>query len=180
MAAESSTARRNFRISPMPLSALAVIETELLALGGHDNAVSLYSTSCGSSLSRSSMHADTVTCLGAARCKSDGIVSGSRDQSVVTWAVTPSGLKSEVIFDDLQQPVLSCACSGSLVLATAADQQLICWDKRSGQPILQRETLDLTSVWVRMASRVWAAPMRPLWTMLGSFGCGTCANAAKV
>lgn len=33
----------------------------------------------------------------------DGIVSGSRDQSVVTWAVTPSGLKSEVIFDDLQQ-----------------------------------------------------------------------------
>eukprot|EP00913_Durusdinium_trenchii_P034631 g32398.t1 len=125
MAAESSTARRNFRISPMPLSALAVIETELLALGGHDNAVSLYSTSCGSSLSRSSMHADTVTCLGAARCKSDGIVSGSRDQSVVTWAVTPSGLKSEVIFDDLQQPVLSCACSGSLVLATAADQQLI-------------------------------------------------------
>ena len=55
------SSRRNFRISPMPLSAIAALDTELLALGGHDNAVVLYSTSCGSSLSRSQMHADTVT-----------------------------------------------------------------------------------------------------------------------
>ena len=34
-----------------------------------------YSTSCGSSLSRSSMHADTVTCLGASHCKSTSAVS---------------------------------------------------------------------------------------------------------
>eukprot|EP00434_Breviolum_minutum_P033078 symbB.v1.2.029266.t1/scaffold3127.1/size62967/1 len=131
--------RRNFRISPMPLSALAVMESELLAVGGHDNTVSLYSTSCGSSLSRSSMHADTVTCLGASHCKSV-LVSGSRDQSVVTWSVTPSGLKSEVIFDDLQQPVVCAACSGSLVLAAASDKQLICWDRRSGHgAILDRQ-----------------------------------------
>ena len=29
--------RRNFRISPMPLSAVAALGPELLALGGHDN-----------------------------------------------------------------------------------------------------------------------------------------------
>lgn len=135
---EKPVARRNFRISPMPLSALAVLESELLALGGHDNTVSLYSTSCGSSLSKSSMHADTVTCLGVSHCKSL-LVSGSRDQSVVAWQVTPSGLKNDVIFDDLQQPVVCAACSGSLVLAAASDKRLICWDRRSGQAILDRE-----------------------------------------
>ncbi|CAE7277054.1 Nsmaf, partial [Symbiodinium pilosum] len=59
----SASSRRNFRISPMPLSAVAALDTELLALGGHDNAVVLYSTSCGSSLSRSQMHADTAAWL---------------------------------------------------------------------------------------------------------------------
>eukprot|EP00438_Fugacium_kawagutii_P016390 Skav210372 [mRNA] locus=scaffold1357:570947:573710:- [translate_table: standard] len=67
----------------MPLSAVAVIESELLVLGGHDNTVSLYSTHCGSSLSKSGMHQDTVTCLGVSSCKSV-LVSGSRDQSA-TW-----------------------------------------------------------------------------------------------
>ncbi|CAJ1353428.1 unnamed protein product [Effrenium voratum] len=129
--------RRNFRISPMPLSAIAVLDAELLALGGHDNAVALYSTSCGSALSRSQMHADTVTCLGASPCRSM-LVSGSRDQSVVLWAVSPSGLKNDVIFDDLQQPVVCCSCSGPLVLA-ACDRQLMAWDRRSGQVILDRE-----------------------------------------
>ena len=81
------SSRRNFRISPMPLSAVAALDTELLALGGHDNAVVLYSTSCGSSLSRSQMHADTVTCLSASPCRTM-LVSGSRDQSIVTWALT--------------------------------------------------------------------------------------------
>ena len=33
--------RRNFRISPMPLSAVAALGPELLALGGHDNAARL-------------------------------------------------------------------------------------------------------------------------------------------
>ena len=81
------SSRRNFRISPMPLSAVAALDTELLALGGHDNAVVLYSTSCGSSLSRSQMHADTVTCLSASPCRTM-LVSGSRDQSIVTWTLT--------------------------------------------------------------------------------------------
>ena len=83
----TASSRRNFRISPMPLSAIAALDTELLALGGHDNAVVLYSTSCGSSLSRSQMHADTVTCLGTSPCRTM-LVSGSRDQSVVTWTLT--------------------------------------------------------------------------------------------
>lgn len=131
------SSRRNFRISPMPLSAVAALDTELLALGGHDNAVVLYSTSCGSSLSRSQMHADTVTCLSASPCRTM-LVSGSRDQSIVTWALTSASLKSETIFDDLQQPVACAACSGPLVLG-ASDQQLMAWDRRSGQPVLDRE-----------------------------------------
>ena len=46
-----------------------------------------------------------------------------------------------MIFDDLQQPVVCASCSGSLVLAGAKDKQLICWDRRSGQAILDRERL---------------------------------------
>ena len=45
-----------------------------------------YSTSCGSSLSKSSMHADTVTCLAVSHCKTL-LVSGSRDQSVARLAL---------------------------------------------------------------------------------------------
>ncbi|CAE8611218.1 unnamed protein product, partial [Polarella glacialis] len=112
----SASMRRNFRISPMPLSALAVLQNELLAVGGHDNTVSLYSTSCGSSLAKCQVHADTVTCLSVSPDFST-LVSGSRDQSVITWSFTPSSLKQEVTFDDLQQPITCVAASGDLVLS---------------------------------------------------------------
>jgi len=60
--------RRNFRISPMPLSALAVLRTDLLAIGGHDNALTLYSSSRGTALAKYQVHADTVSCLGVSPC----------------------------------------------------------------------------------------------------------------
>eukprot|EP00929_Paragymnodinium_shiwhaense_P087533 TRINITY_DN47695_c0_g1_i1.p1 TRINITY_DN47695_c0_g1~~TRINITY_DN47695_c0_g1_i1.p1 ORF type:complete len:1037 (+),score=216.87 TRINITY_DN47695_c0_g1_i1:119-3229(+) len=130
--------RRNFRISPMPLSALAVLKTDLLVIGGHDNAVTLYSSSCGSALAKCQVHADTVTCLGVSSC-GGVIVSGSRDQSVRTWSPMSSGLKSELTFDDLQQPLTCCAASRNLIVAGATDGQLIAWDRRSGQPVMDRD-----------------------------------------
>eukprot|EP00927_Polykrikos_kofoidii_P039062 TRINITY_DN3349_c1_g1_i1.p1 TRINITY_DN3349_c1_g1~~TRINITY_DN3349_c1_g1_i1.p1 ORF type:complete len:992 (-),score=101.77 TRINITY_DN3349_c1_g1_i1:614-3589(-) len=133
-----SSTRRNFRISPMPLSALAVLRTDLLVIGGHDNAVTLYSSSCGSALAKGQVHADTVTCLGVSPCGSV-IASGSRDQSVRTWAPTNSSLKSELTFDDVQQPISCCAASRNLVLAGAEDGQLMVWDRRSGKPVMDRE-----------------------------------------
>lgn len=124
--------RRNFRISPMPLSALAVLRTDLLAIGGHDNAVTLYSSSSGSAVAKCQAHADTVTCLGVSP-GGGTLVSGSRDQSVMTWAFTAASLKSDITFDDLLEPI-TCAVAGrNLVLAGAMDGQLMAWDKRSGQ-----------------------------------------------
>merc|ERR1719162_2190167 len=67
------------------------------------------------------------------------IVSGSRDQSVRTWLPTSSSLKSDLTFDDIQQPISCCATSRNLVLAGATDGQLMAWDRRSGQPVMDRE-----------------------------------------
>lgn len=130
--------RRNFRISPMPLSALAVLRTDIAVIGGHDNAVTLYSSSCGSALARCNEHADTVTCLSVSP-GGQALVSGSRDQSVRTWALTPSSLRSDAAFDDCQQPVTCAATGRSLVLAGGADGQLVAWDIRSGNVVLDRE-----------------------------------------
>jgi len=130
--------RRNFRVSPMPLCALAVLNTDLLAIGGHDNAVTLYSSSCGSALARCQVHADTVTCFGLSPCRSV-LISGSRDQSVRSWTVTPSSLKSDSTFDDVQQPITCVAAGTNLILAGADDGQLMAWDRRSGQPVMDRE-----------------------------------------
>lgn len=136
--ADDMAMRRNFRISPMPLSALTVIRTDLLAIGGHDNAVTLYSSSCGSALSKCQVHADTVTCLGVSPCGSL-LVSGSSDQSLRTWAVTPTSLKNELTFDDIQQPITCCAQGRNVTLAGADDGQLMAWDSRSAEPVLERE-----------------------------------------
>ncbi|CAK0867715.1 unnamed protein product [Prorocentrum cordatum] len=136
--ASAPGAGRSFRVSPMPLSALAVLERDLLAIGGHDNAVILYSASCGSARARCTAHADTVTCL-AASWGRGVLVSGSRDQSVRTWAFTPSGLKNDATFDDVEQPVVCAAAADNLVLAGASDGQVIAWDLRSGRPALERE-----------------------------------------
>jgi len=133
-----SVLRRNFRVSPMPLCALAVLNTDLLAIGGHDNAVALYSSSCGSALARCQVHADTVTCFGLNPCRS-ALVSGSRDQSVRSWIVTPSSLKSDATFDDVQQPITCVAAGSNLILAGADDGQLMAWDRRSSQPVMDRE-----------------------------------------
>merc|ERR1719162_87191 len=67
------------------------------------------------------------------------IVSGSRDQSVRTWLPTSSSLKSDLTFDDIQQPISCCATSRNLVLAGATDGQLMAWDRRSGQSVMDRE-----------------------------------------
>merc|ERR1711933_378169 len=122
----------------MPLSALAVVRRDLLAIGGHDNAVTLYSSSCGSALAKCQVHADTVTCIAVSPCRSS-LVSGSRDQSVRTWAFTAASLKNDATFDDVQQPITCAATAGNLILAGATDGQLMAWDRRSGQPALDRE-----------------------------------------
>ena len=137
-AASAAPMRRNFRISPMPLSALAVLRTDLVAIGGHDNAVTLYSSATGSALAKHQVHHDTVTCLGVSRCRGI-LVSGSRDQSVRTWTVTNTSLKNEETFDDLQQPTTCVAVAENLVLAGAMDGQVIAWDCRSGQPVMERD-----------------------------------------
>jgi len=133
----SSSMRRNFRISPMPLCALVALRTDLIAIGGHDNAVTLYSSSCGSAIAKGQVHADTVTCLGISQCRTT-MASGSRDQSVTTWVVTPTSLKSEETFDDVQQPIACVAAATNLILAGAIDGQLMAWDRRSGRPVLDR------------------------------------------
>lgn len=130
--------RRSFRISPMPLSALAVLRTDLLAIGGHDNTVTLYSSSSGTALAKCQAHADTVTCIGASPCRSV-LVSGSRDQSIRTWVFTNSSLKNDEAFDDIQQPISCATASQNLILAGASDGQLMAWDTRSGKPVLDRE-----------------------------------------
>jgi WD40 repeat protein len=130
--------RRNFRVSPMPLSALSVIRTDLLAIGGHDNAITLYSSACGSAVAKCQVHADTVTCLGVS-ASGTTLVSGSSDQSVRTWQVTPSSLRNESTFDDIQQPITCVASGRSLYIAGADDGQLLAWDARSGQAVLDRE-----------------------------------------
>lgn len=136
--AEEFSARRNFRVSPMPLSALAVLSTDLCVIGGHDNAVTLYSSSCGSALAKHQVHADTVTCLGVSPGGSS-LVSGSRDQSVRTWHITASTLKNEATFDDIPQAITCAAAGRNLVLAGAEDGQLMAWDLRTGQAELDRE-----------------------------------------
>jgi len=136
--AGSKDMRRNFRISPMPLSALAVIRTDLLCIGGHDNSVTMFSSSSGSALSRCQAHADSVTCVGVSPC-GGFLASGSSDQSMRTWTITPSALKNEATFDDIQQPITCCAHGRSLILAGADDGQLMAWDSRSGNSVLDRE-----------------------------------------
>lgn len=130
--------RRNFRISPMPLSALAVLRTDVAFIGGRDNAVTLYSSSCGSALARCTEHADTVTSLSIAP-GGTVMVSGSRDQCVRTWNITPSSLRSDAAFDDVQQTITCTAAGRNMVLAGGADGQLVAWDVRSGNPVLDRE-----------------------------------------
>jgi len=138
-AEDSSTSlRRNFRISPMPLSALAVLRTDLLMIGGHDNAVTLYSSSCGSVLAKCHVHADTVTCLAVSPCCGT-LVSGSRDQSVKIWSSTSSSLRHEMTLDDVQQPITCVAAAKSTIFAGAGDGGLMAWDVRSGDTILERE-----------------------------------------
>merc|ERR1719215_1694512 len=67
------------------------------------------------------------------------MVSGSRDQCVRTWNITPSSLRSEAAFDDCQQTITCTAAGRNLVLAGGADGQLLAWDMRSGNPVLERE-----------------------------------------
>ena len=88
----SSTMRRNFRITSMPLSAVAALRTDVVVIGGHDNAVTLYSSSSGSALSRAQIHEDTVTCLDLSM-GGGMLVSGSRDQTVRTWSVASASLR---------------------------------------------------------------------------------------
>ncbi|CAE7748095.1 lvsF, partial [Symbiodinium necroappetens] len=94
------SSRRNFRISPMPLSAVAALCETM----SHD-----------------------------ARVRLERPVDCNLGADIGRLAFVAS-LKSETIFDDLQQPVACAACSGPLVLG-ASDQQLMAWDRRSGQPV---------------------------------------------
>lgn len=66
------------------------------------------------------------------------MASGSRDQSVTSWVVTPTSLKSEETFDDVQQPIACVAAATNLILAGAIDGQLMAWDRRSSRPVLDR------------------------------------------
>jgi len=129
--------RKNFSLSSMPLSALCVVDApDLLAIGGVDGNVCLFSMTAGRVTQGQRLHEDTVTCF--AMCGST-LVSGSDDQTVRVWQTSEKGLKPLEAFDELEADVTAvCMHSSGVVLAGGADGQVLGWSTDRGEVVMRR------------------------------------------
>eukprot|EP00918_Siedleckia_nematoides_P006098 GHVU01013257.1.p1 GENE.GHVU01013257.1~~GHVU01013257.1.p1 ORF type:complete len:627 (+),score=82.35 GHVU01013257.1:3-1883(+) len=115
--------------STLPLCSMAPLrDAELVAVGGFDGSV-VVTTLNGGRKHRSVSHADAVCCLGGGL--GGELVSGSTDQTVRRWSLTPSGLVSTVAFDDHCDDISAVAMHRNVVVSGAVDGKVIMWDARS-------------------------------------------------
>ncbi|CEM00607.1 unnamed protein product [Vitrella brassicaformis CCMP3155] len=133
---------QSFVLAQLPLSSvisLPIGRPSLLAIGAFDGALVLFNPTSGSTVAKQLTHADTLRCLATDLSSGSGgqtststhtLVSGSADQTVRVWAVTPSALRHLQALDDHQEEVTCVGVCGNTVVSAASDGTLVMWDPR--------------------------------------------------
>ena len=128
---------RSSKVSDLTLSAIAPLpSSRLLALGGWDNRVHLYSLPGSSVLSSFEAHEDAVSALVS---RGSSLVTASWDAAVKVWAMREADIDRQAVHElhEHETPIKALAVDeeGKVAVSGSEDGMVIVWDLRQGRKV---------------------------------------------